>query len=58
MLFLDNIWLIPLLPAVGAALMFFFGRKLRKATVSAVCVGSIVLAFVMACGAVDRKSVV
>jgi NADH-quinone oxidoreductase subunit L len=52
MLFLDHIYLIPLLPAVGAALMFFFGRKLQKATVSAVCVGSVVLAFLMACGAV------
>src|SRR6202521_4870813 len=52
MLFLKYIYLIPLLPALGAALMFFFGRKLQKATVSAVCVGSIVLAFIMACGAV------
>jgi len=52
MLFLDHIWLIPLLPAVGATLMFFFGRKLQKATVSAVCVVAVVLAFVMACGAV------
>src|SRR5580698_8792337 len=52
MLFLDHIWLIPLLPAVGAALMFFFGRRLQKSTVSAVCVGSVVLAFLMACGAV------
>jgi len=52
MLFLDHIWLIPLLPALGATLMFFFGRKLQKRTVSAVCVGVVVLAFVMACGAV------
>jgi NADH-quinone oxidoreductase subunit L len=52
MIFLEYIYLIPLLPAVGAALMFFFGRKLQKATVSAVCVGSVVLAFLMACGAV------
>jgi len=52
MLFLDYIWLIPLLPAVGATLMFFFGRKLQKSTVSAVCVGAVVLAFIMACGAV------
>src|SRR5580692_11500899 len=52
MLFLEHIYLIPLFPALGAALMFFFGRKLEKPTVSAVCVGSIVLAFLMACGAV------
>src|ERR1700758_1358267 len=52
MLFLKYIWLIPLLPAFGAAIMFFFGRRLQKGTVSAVCVGTIVLAFIMACGAV------
>jgi NADH-quinone oxidoreductase subunit L len=52
MFFLEYIWLIPLLPALGATLMFFFGRKLQKATVSAVCVGAVVLAFVFACGAV------
>ena len=52
MLFLNYIWLIPLLPALGATLMFFFGRKLQKSSVSAVCVGVVVLAFLMACGAV------
>ena len=51
-MFLSHIWLIPLFPAAGAALMFFFGRKLQKSTVSAVCVGSVALAFLMACGAV------
>ncbi len=51
-MFLSHIWLIPLLPAIGATLMFFFGRKLQKQTVSAVCVGLVVLAFIMACGAV------
>src|ERR1700683_4028115 len=55
-MFLSHIGLIPLLPAFGAAVMFFFGRRLQKATVSAVCVGSIVLAFVMACGAVKQYS--
>src|ERR1700689_1084075 len=52
MLFLTHIWLIPLLPATGAAIMFFFGRRLQKATVNAVCVGAVALAFIMACGAV------
>ncbi len=52
MLFLTHIWLIPLLPAAGATLMFFFGRRLQKSTVSAVCVGSVALAFLLACGAV------
>jgi NADH-quinone oxidoreductase subunit L len=32
--------------------MFFFGRKLQKATVSAVCVGTIVVAFLLSCAAV------
>ena len=52
MLFLEYIYVIPLFPAFGAALMFFFGRKLQKTTVSAVCVGSVVLAFLLSCGAV------
>src|SRR6266568_4701235 len=52
MLFLDHIWLIPLLPAFGATMMFFFGRKLQKQAVDAVCVGVVVLAFLLACGAV------
>jgi NADH-quinone oxidoreductase subunit L len=56
MFFLSHIWLIPLLPAFGAAVMFFLGRRLQKATVSAVCVGTIVLAFIMACGAVWQYS--
>ena len=56
MFFLSHIWLIPLFPAFGAAFMFFFGRKVQKATVSAVCVGTIVLAFAMACGAVMQYS--
>src|ERR1700681_4142313 len=52
MFFLDYIWLVPLLPAFGAAIMFFFGRKLQKATVSAVCVGAVALAFVFSSFAV------
>jgi NADH-quinone oxidoreductase subunit L len=52
MFFLENIYLIPLLPAAGAVLMFFFGKKLQKQTVNAVCVGAVALAFVMSCGAV------
>src|SRR6266566_4098120 len=52
MLFLDHIWLIPLLPAFGAAMMFFFGRKLQKSAASVVCVGVVVIAFLWSCGAV------
>src|SRR5712691_11521967 len=55
MFFLDHIWLIPLLPAFGATMMFFFGRKLQKQAVDAVCVGVVVLAFLLACGAVWQK---
>jgi len=55
-MFLNYIWIIPLLPAVGAAIMFFFGRRLQKSTVNAVCVGAVVLAFLMACGAVVQYS--
>jgi NADH-quinone oxidoreductase subunit L len=51
MFFLDHIYLIPLFPAFGAAIMLFFGRKLQKATVSAVCVGAVALTFIFACGA-------
>src|SRR5919198_1936969 len=49
MFFLDHLWIILLLPALGAALMFFFGRKLSKPAVSLFCVGLVVLAFVFAC---------
>jgi NADH-quinone oxidoreductase subunit L len=49
---LDHIWLIPLFPAIGAACMFFFGRKLQKSVVNGICVGMVVLAFAWACLAV------
>ena len=52
MYFLDHIWLIPLFPAIGAACMFFFGRKLSKSAVSGICVGLVALAFLCACAAV------
>jgi NADH-quinone oxidoreductase subunit L len=52
MFFLSHIWLIPLLPAFGAVVMFFFGRKLEKSAVSATCVGVVVVAFLFACLAV------
>ena len=52
MYFLDHIWLVPLFPAIGAACMFFFGRKLSKSAVSGICVGLVALAFLCACAAV------
>ena len=48
MYFLDHIGLIPLFPAIGAASMCFFGRRLQKSAVSAICVGMVVLAFAWA----------
>src|SRR5437879_1441025 len=56
MFFLSHIWIIPLLPAFGAATMFFFGRKLQKSTVNAVCVGAGGIAFLLACAAVWQSS--
>jgi len=56
MFFLEHIWMIPLFPAVGAACMFFFGRKLDdahdKKWVNGICVGVVVLAFLWSCMAV------
>jgi NADH-quinone oxidoreductase subunit L len=54
--FLDHIWLIPLFPLVGAALMLLFGRKLPNSVVSAICVGSVFVAFIFAAGAVWQLS--
>jgi NADH-quinone oxidoreductase subunit L len=50
--FLAQIWLIPLFPLAGAALMFFFGRKLPNAGVNVICVGSVFLAMCYAFGAI------
>src|SRR2546428_2732706 len=52
MFFLEHIWMIPLIPALGAATMFLLGRKLSKQAVDIVCVGTVVLAFLFSCGAV------
>jgi NADH-quinone oxidoreductase subunit L len=51
-MFLSHIYLIPLFPAFGAAIMFFFGRRLQKSAVSAVCVGAVIATFLFACIAV------
>src|SRR3974390_1521566 len=50
--FLSHLWLIPLFPLVTAALMLFVGRLLPKIAVSVLCVGSVLLSFVHAAGAV------
>ncbi len=49
MFFLNHIYLIPLFPAFGAAMMFFFGRRLQQAMINAVCVGVVAIAFMFAC---------
>jgi NADH-quinone oxidoreductase subunit L len=49
--FLEHLWLIPLFPLIGAALMLFFGRILPKSSVNVICVGSVFLSFIHAAGA-------
>jgi NADH-quinone oxidoreductase subunit L len=49
--FLEHIWLIPLFPLAGAALMLFFGRRLPKPAISTICVGSVLVSFIYALGA-------
>ena len=48
----DLIWLIPIFPLIGAALMLLIGKRLPKAGVNAVCVGSVFLSFALSVGAV------
>src|SRR6202163_1248720 len=50
--FLAHIWMIPLFPLAGAALMLFIGRRLPNAGVNVVCVGSVFLAMCFAFGAI------
>ena len=50
--FLAHIWLIPLFPLAGAALMLFIGRRLPNVGVNVVCVGSVLLSMIYAFGAV------
>src|SRR5467141_2303215 len=50
--FLAHIWMIPLFPLVGAALMLFIGRRLPNIGVNVVCVGSVFLSMCFAFGAI------
>ncbi len=50
--FLAHIWLIPLFPLAGAAIMLLIGRKLPNSAVSFVCVGSVFLSMCYAFGAI------
>jgi len=50
--FLAHIWLIPLFPLVGAALMLLIGKRLPNAAVNVICVGTPFLAMCYAFGAI------
>ena len=50
--FLDQIGLIPLFPLATAAIMLLVGRRLPRAAVSGLCVGSVALSFIFSVGAV------
>jgi len=50
--FLAHMWLIPLFPLAGAVLMFFLGRRLSRAAVYAICVGSMFVSTCYAFGAI------
>jgi NADH-quinone oxidoreductase subunit L len=50
--FLAHIWMIPLFPLAGAALMLLIGKRLPNLGVSVVCVGSVFLSMFFAFGAI------
>jgi len=50
--FLAHVWLIPLFPLAGAAIMLLIGKRLPNAAVNVVCVGSVFLAMCYAFGAI------
>src|ERR1700686_3259446 len=50
--FLAHIWMIPLFPLAGAALMLFIGRRLPNSAVNVVCLGSVFLSMCFAFGAI------
>ena len=50
--FLDQIWLIPLFPALGFVINGLFGKRMPKAAVNTIGCGSVLLSFVYSLGAV------
>ena len=50
--FLDLIWLIPLLPLCGAAIMLALGRRLPKSAISIISPAAVGLSFLLSLGAV------
>jgi NADH-quinone oxidoreductase subunit L len=51
----DLIWLIPILPLIGAVTMGLIGRRLPKAAIDLIGVGSVTLAFLLSLGAVIQS---
>ncbi len=49
MFMLDHIWIILLLPILGAAINGLFGKRFPKAAVNSVAVGSVALTFIAVC---------
>ncbi|WP_321472829.1 NADH-quinone oxidoreductase subunit L [uncultured Paludibaculum sp.] len=54
--FLDLIWLIPILPLCGAAIMLFWGRYLSKAAIRIISPGAVLLSLILSVGAVLQLS--
>jgi NADH-quinone oxidoreductase subunit L len=52
--FLDLIWLIPIVPLCGAALMLLFGRRLSKAAISIISPGAVGISLILSIGAVAQ----
>ncbi|MEJ7605220.1 MAG: NADH-quinone oxidoreductase subunit L [Bryobacteraceae bacterium] len=48
----EAIWIVPLFPLAGALLMLFVGKHLPKLLINAICVGSVLLAFLVSLSAV------
>ena len=49
--FLDLLWLIPVLPLVGAAINGFFGKRLPKGTIGIIGAGTVLVSFLISVGA-------
>src|ERR1051325_3532754 len=49
--FFNLLWLIPLLPLIGAAINGFFGRRLSKTLIGVVAAGAVFVSFVISVGA-------
>jgi NADH-quinone oxidoreductase subunit L len=50
--FLDLIWAIPLIPAVGFVINGLFGKKMPKTAVAAIAAGAVLIAFFISAGAI------